>query len=243
MAQFQADLMSQKDTLTHNKTEFAAEISSLKFELSHSLLEGKSHREVAEVAAHEVVTLRATVQRLHSDKQSAISAMETAAKIALRELQSVGVSDRETISCLEQELRMATESVRRLKVEAMTTAEDLLEQRRTSAALEADVKALKAELVQRTMDKAELHRQKSDAEADISRRQSVVWHNDKNTKECAQCATEFGFFNRKHHCRHCGRVFCSKCAGIFVRRKDWATKQRVCGDCKFEIESSNQQAE
>ena len=31
-------------------------------------------------------------------------------------------------------------------------------------------------------------------------------------KSCLRCGTEFGFTVRRHHCRHCGLIFCVKCA-------------------------------
>ena len=34
---------------------------------------------------------------------------------------------------------------------------------------------------------------------------------DKNIRKCFECKTEFSMWNRKHHCRICGRIFCSNC--------------------------------
>ncbi len=38
------------------------------------------------------------------------------------------------------------------------------------------------------------------------------WENDKETKKCRICQEEFSFFNRKHHCRCCGMIFCFACS-------------------------------
>lgn len=40
----------------------------------------------------------------------------------------------------------------------------------------------------------------------------VAWIRDKNVSECMVCILNFGFFNRKHHCRSCGFVICNKCS-------------------------------
>jgi len=39
----------------------------------------------------------------------------------------------------------------------------------------------------------------------------VTWIPDERVKRCFGCGTTFSTFRRKHHCRSCGRVFCSAC--------------------------------
>ena len=38
-----------------------------------------------------------------------------------------------------------------------------------------------------------------------------IWIPDKSVDLCCECKSEFGMFNRKHHCRFCGKIFCSYC--------------------------------
>lgn len=44
--------------------------------------------------------------------------------------------------------------------------------------------------------------------ADLSR---DFWMPDESCRVCYECDSQFNFVNRKHHCRHCGRIFCGKC--------------------------------
>ena len=37
------------------------------------------------------------------------------------------------------------------------------------------------------------------------------WVPDSDVSMCYQCGEQFGAVCRKHHCRQCGRVYCSKC--------------------------------
>lgn len=37
------------------------------------------------------------------------------------------------------------------------------------------------------------------------------WMPDSKAKECYECSIKFSTFRRKHHCRLCGQIFCSKC--------------------------------
>ena len=41
----------------------------------------------------------------------------------------------------------------------------------------------------------------------------ALWQPDAAARTCLRCDAEFGFTLRRHHCRHCGLVFCVKCAG------------------------------
>ncbi|XP_060652864.1 putative 1-phosphatidylinositol 3-phosphate 5-kinase [Drosophila nasuta] len=43
-----------------------------------------------------------------------------------------------------------------------------------------------------------------------------LWMPDAKAKECYDCAQKFSTFRRKHHCRLCGQIFCSKCCNQVV---------------------------
>lgn len=45
---------------------------------------------------------------------------------------------------------------------------------------------------------------------------SRVWIHDSQTKACYQCGSEFHFLLRRHHCRHCGKIFCYVCSDYFI---------------------------
>lgn len=42
---------------------------------------------------------------------------------------------------------------------------------------------------------------------------------DNKSKECYECSQKFSTFRRKHHCRLCGQIFCSKCCSQVVPGK------------------------
>ena len=43
-----------------------------------------------------------------------------------------------------------------------------------------------------------------------------LWVADAACPTCRSCFAPFTVFNRRHHCRHCGSIFCKKCAGARV---------------------------
>ena len=41
---------------------------------------------------------------------------------------------------------------------------------------------------------------------------SNAWGFDVEQSRCASCNDEFNAFNRRHHCRLCGKIFCNRCS-------------------------------
>lgn len=65
------------------------------------------------------------------------------------------------------------------------------------------------------------------------------WMPDHSCRVCYECDSQFTIFNRRHHCRLCGRVFCAKCTANSIpapsddlncKREDWE-RIRVCNFC------------
>ena len=59
------------------------------------------------------------------------------------------------------------------------------------------------------------------------------WMPDAVSNDCYDCGSTFTTFRRKHHCRICGQIFCSKCCGIFISGKylKVSGSLRVCNKC------------
>lgn len=72
------------------------------------------------------------------------------------------------------------------------------------------------------------------------------WHEEENVSKCEHCTCVFSVLNRKHHCRRCGHVVCSKCSssrrkvprrncltpsGQGTERSDELILVRVCDKC------------
>nr|GME18936.1 1-phosphatidylinositol-3-phosphate 5-kinase FAB1B-like isoform X1 [Ipomoea batatas] len=66
------------------------------------------------------------------------------------------------------------------------------------------------------------------------------WMPDQSCRVCYDCDSQFTLVNRRHHCRHCGRIFCAKCTSNWVpapssqpcmlHQDEWE-KVRVCNYC------------
>jgi len=60
------------------------------------------------------------------------------------------------------------------------------------------------------------------------------WQPDEQAPKCNKCGAGFSLFNRRHHCRHCGKVYCKNCSQKITKipnlgYTDEAVK--VCDDC------------
>lgn len=65
------------------------------------------------------------------------------------------------------------------------------------------------------------------------------WMPDHSCRVCYDCDAQFTVFNRRHHCRLCGRIFCGKCTANSVPARsadssnylgEWE-RVRVCNYC------------
>jgi len=67
------------------------------------------------------------------------------------------------------------------------------------------------------------------------------WVRDEEVIKCYSCFVEFGFFTRRHHCRGCGNVFCSRCTTRKLILPSFSPKPlRVCERCWRQAEKKLQ---
>ncbi|XP_058039355.1 FYVE and coiled-coil domain-containing protein 1 [Ahaetulla prasina] len=57
------------------------------------------------------------------------------------------------------------------------------------------------------------------------------WLGDAEVTNCLECQKEFGWMNRRHHCRMCGRIFCYYCCNNYAFSKQTGKKERCCRAC------------
>ncbi|KAF2073935.1 hypothetical protein CYY_004759 [Polysphondylium violaceum] len=60
------------------------------------------------------------------------------------------------------------------------------------------------------------------------------WVPDSFSNSCEMCQTPFTFFNRRHHCRRCGHLFCAECCSLNVslpQEFGYTERVKVCSKC------------
>lgn len=55
------------------------------------------------------------------------------------------------------------------------------------------------------------------------------WVKDDIVEQCKSCRVKFTLYERKHHCRSCGHIFCSDCSKYETEIAN--AKVRVCQSC------------
>eukprot|EP01084_Bolivina_argentea_P084050 152115_1 len=65
-----------------------------------------------------------------------------------------------------------------------------------------------------------------------------VWMPDSHSKSCNICGDKFTFVNRRHHCRRCGALVCSKCSKYKLPNAE-SVMQRACRKCYFAVNISD----
>lgn len=69
------------------------------------------------------------------------------------------------------------------------------------------------------------------------------WWKDEGVGACVQCGTKFTIYERRHHCRNCGKVFCSCCSQYQaeIPRLKILQPVRVCKPCHDSLANSSEE--
>ncbi|GAB6018527.1 Zinc finger FYVE domain-containing protein 21 [Chamberlinius hualienensis] len=59
------------------------------------------------------------------------------------------------------------------------------------------------------------------------------WIADNECSQCMNCHVRFDFIKRRHHCRRCGKIFCSSCCEekVSLPRMCFVDPVRLCSPC------------
>lgn len=69
------------------------------------------------------------------------------------------------------------------------------------------------------------------------------WQPD-TVSRCTQCESTFSIFNRRHHCRNCGKIFCGGCTSYWtpIPALGYANKVRCCAPCYARLHTTESSA-
>lgn len=67
------------------------------------------------------------------------------------------------------------------------------------------------------------------------------WVKDEIVEACKSCRVKFTIYERKHHCRSCGLIFCANCSRFEIEISSLNINHpvRVCQSCMSQIKSEN----
>jgi len=89
--------------------------------------------------------------------------------------------------------------------------------------------------------KIPLKRKEEEMKTILKSTEPPQWIPDNDFKTCFKCDTPFTVMNRRHHCRHCGAIFCGNCTTkkIEIARLRFAEPVRVCDECFIAIQTAD----
>eukprot|EP00117_Sycon_ciliatum_P031043 scpid40088/ scgid4592/ Early endosome antigen 1 len=65
----------------------------------------------------------------------------------------------------------------------------------------------------------------------VDKQREVRWEHEDDIETCRGCEKLFSVTRRKHHCRQCGKIFCSECSSKTVPGGQSQRPMRVCDPC------------
>jgi len=89
--------------------------------------------------------------------------------------------------------------------------------------------------------KIPLKRTESEMQAILKSTDPPLWIPDAESQACYKCDSPFTLTNRRHHCRHCGYIFCSTCTTkkLEIARLRFTEPVRVCDECAIAIQTAD----
>ncbi|KAG0718915.1 RUN and FYVE domain-containing protein 2 [Chionoecetes opilio] len=199
--------------------------SSLVIKLQHRVAHPLYEECVTQKDAAKTTALKLSDKVCDGELQS--SSLETDLKIERewrQSLQETLVKDREIKAELQHQLKELTRQqqdyqiLKGAHVQLIGTVEN---QERT-------LEELGAHLSESKLKMADLR--------DVSKSlREAQWAPDKEATHCRLCEKEFSIARRRHHCRHCGNIFCHSCSDNTMPLPSSARPVRVCDTCHTQL--------
>uniref|UniRef100_A0A8C4I7B1 Early endosome antigen 1 n=1 Tax=Dicentrarchus labrax TaxID=13489 RepID=A0A8C4I7B1_DICLA len=102
--------------------------------------------------------------------------------------------------------------------------------------LQAKVVELRRKVDDTTAAMQELGRENQSLQIKQSQSLTRKWAEDHEVQNCMACGKGFSVTIRKHHCRHCGNIFCAECSSRNALTPSSKKPVRVCETCFEELQ-------
>uniref|UniRef100_A0A6Q2XMI0 Early endosome antigen 1 n=1 Tax=Esox lucius TaxID=8010 RepID=A0A6Q2XMI0_ESOLU len=97
--------------------------------------------------------------------------------------------------------------------------------------LQAKIVEMRRKLDDTTAAMQELGRENQSLQIKQSQSLTRKWAEDHEVQNCMACGKGFSLAIRKHHCRHCGNIFCAECSAKNALTPSSKKPVRVCETC------------
>lgn len=224
LLKYREEIIAAKVAREHQEETLKSEQVFLRSQL---LSEQEEKQRMEETLSQEISTLQtraSLVDKLKIDLEREI-ASRTELEGKYREsdatLKSMQAKSKQLIGALQQRLEDAENTKSR-------SEEEILRYRSKVQSLQVDLD--NSEAVQRDFVKLSQSLQ-IQLEKIRQAENEVRWQHEEDVEDCNNCRQNFSVTKRKHHCRHCGHIFCSECITKTVHSGPAGRAAKVCDVC------------
>ncbi|XP_033624733.1 FYVE and coiled-coil domain-containing protein 1-like isoform X1 [Asterias rubens] len=226
------------------------EISALKFQLSSEALEyqqniqGYKDREAdQQLLQQRLIELEENAESIQDTLDETRTQLQQQQQKAKEAVEALSEKEVER-SVLQEAIQQMSKSMEELQLrnlnsevkEELGMLKDSRQGNQTSleaklTELRTDNVDLKKQIIKLIRDKDTLWQWTDKLDYQRKMKASERWIDDNEVTHCMQCRIQFSMIVRRHHCRLCGRIFCTKCASCYVLTTHSSKKSRVCEQC------------
>ncbi|GIY75059.1 RUN and FYVE domain-containing protein 2 [Caerostris darwini] len=205
------------------KTDYSSELESKVMELNKSLheLEDKSYDLVNLKSKNEELVRKFGAQLAEKDQMRTVVESDLKIERAQRaSLQSTVENYQKQIASLKDSIKksqLLNQEYEKLKISYTELQKLHSEHERTLEEMGIQLKESKLKI--------------EDLKENQMVMKEAVWTQDRQATDCKQCNKPFSVARRKHHCRHCGDIFCNSCSDNTMPLPSSAKPVRVCDTC------------
>ncbi|VDL60293.1 unnamed protein product [Hymenolepis diminuta] len=192
----------------------------------------------------QIESLNATITQLIEKVQDTETRLtsslesEKALKTKLIEIEGILITQRSTLETHEDTVAELEAKLASALAENQTLVDQIIEGQNKSEQLESVLQTTHQEMDGFQRIVLDLGRQNQALQIQLERWTNRQWVSDDSAVTCTSCNKEFTISIRKHHCRHCGKVFCNACSSKKTATTASKDPQRVCDACFTELTGS-----
>ncbi|XP_025090931.1 rab GTPase-binding effector protein 1-like isoform X1 [Pomacea canaliculata] len=224
LLKYREEIIAAKVAKEHSEETLKSEQVFLRSQL---LSEQEEKQRMEDTLSQEISLLQAKaslLDRMKADlerESSQRAEFETKLREAETSLKSIQAKSKQLIGALQQRV----EESEKAKTQA---EEDIQKLRGKIQSLQVDLD--NSEAVQRDFVKLSQSLQ-IQLEKIRQAETEVRWQHEDDVEDCNNCRLMFSVTKRKHHCRHCGRIFCADCITKSVNSGPMGRPAKVCDVC------------
>lgn len=225
-------LKKEMETLHVQLADLRFQVSSKDMECDAAIKADQEKMEALTAASLQINEQEARISHLEqqatADKMTWQNEVE-ALSLTVTKLQEDIKEKNVHCSSIEERLLQAEAKVKMTQHTLTETQGELKTTHDNSTQLSSDNEQLREKILQLLREKDALWHANMRLEAAAGGNRT--WMDNSSAQKCLGCSVSFSLTRRRHHCRTCGRIFCTGCSDNWIMTPASSKRVRVCDDC------------